>query len=211
MRSDCIHTDTHTQTGVQAITLTYTGLMRAQTQAHQHTHLPAEPLNLDIQDHIIIPRQDERMATKQSQEGSDAVWSNGCNDQPQTKSHDLESRFGSQPKGYMTLHLWPWRTFLAILRRCSPAAAAAPHSQECSTCALSLCASVSRSKADMSSGEETLEIGYCITGAIYLFWGLTYLIPPLNPVGVNSPRISNDLTKCNAEGVRASSLFWKWV
>lgn len=29
------------------------------------THLP-EPLNLDIQDHILITRQDKHMATKQS-------------------------------------------------------------------------------------------------------------------------------------------------
>lgn len=35
-------------------------------------------------------------------------------------------------------------------------------------------------------GRKTLEIGYCITEAIYLFWGLTYLIPLLNPVGVNA-------------------------
>lgn len=40
-----------------------------QMQTPWHTHLPAEPLNLDIQDQIRITRQDEHMATKQSQEG----------------------------------------------------------------------------------------------------------------------------------------------
>lgn len=42
------------------------------------------------------------------------------------------------------------------------------------------------SKTSMSLG-EILEIGYCIAKAIYLFGGLTYLIPATNPIGVNTP------------------------
>lgn len=138
----------------------------------------------------------------QSQEESNVVWKNGYNDpipnkKPWPGEYVQESVRGSHNITPVTLENFSSSTTVS-------------HSQERFTCIQSLCASVSRSKADMSSGEETLEIGYCITGAIYLFWGLTYLIPLLNPVGVNSPRISNDLTKCNAEGVRAFSLFWKW-
>lgn len=100
-----------------------------------------------------------------------------------TKRQTWESRFRSQPRGHMH-DLGELSGAAETLRRCSDSAACLI-ARDCCMCAW-LCVSVSRSKADVSSGEETLEIGYCITGAIYLFWGLTYLIPPLNPVGVNS-------------------------
>lgn len=121
-----------------------------------------------------------------------------------TKGQTWESSFRSWARGHMTPHWWPWRTFWSGRDfRTATALLRSPLARARCVCA-QLCVSVSRSKADMSSGEETLEIGYCITGAIYLFWGLTYLIPPLNPVGVNSLAFQ----MCNAEGVRASSLFW---
>lgn len=134
------------------------------------------------------------MVTKRSLEESDAESSDRGNDLP-NKEADLGEPHHTT---LMTLE-----NFLehSRLQKCGDAAALLLARALC-MCAR-LCVSVSRSKADMSSGEETLEIGYCITGAIYLFWGLTYLIPPLNPIGVNSLAFQ----MCNAEGVKASSLF----
>lgn len=183
MHSDCTLTFTHT--GVHAIPLTCAGFMKAQTQAsllhvHSPPSRPSKPWNPGPHYNY---KADEHMATKWSQDGSDTEWCDRGNDL-KNKEADLGEQVQESATGP---HARPWRTFwsswdtLEMLWCC----AASLISREFCMCAW-LCVSMSCSKADVSSGEETLEIGYCITGAIYLFWGLTYLIPPLNPVGVNS-------------------------
>lgn len=137
------------------------------------------------------------MATKRSREGSGAERSDRGNDL-WNKEADLgeqvqESATGPHDTTGMTLEnflehsrlsLW-----LSMCNVCSCLCASVYKwsSRVCSwVCACGCVWACCVQRQTCPRGRKTLEIGYCITEAIYLFWGLTYLIPLLNPVGVNA-------------------------
>lgn len=138
------------------------------------------------------------MATKRSQEGNGAERSDRGND-IWNKEEDLRET-GSRVSYRAAWHHWrdlgelsitletPFlalscsvRVFI-LMCECVLVSLSA---HECA-CARSCVWACCFQRQTCPRGRKTLEIGYCITEAIYLFWGLTYLIPLLNPVGINA-------------------------
>lgn len=154
--------------------------------AHTFTYTHVESLNRDIQDRAIITRQmntwwQSDLGRGAEQSGETEVMIS------RTKRQTWKRRFRSQPQGHTAPQAWPWRTFWntrdslpwksALVQLCS---------WECTVRVPGCVRSCHVQRQTCPRGRKTLEIGYCITEAIYLFWGLTYLIPLLNPVGVNA-------------------------
>lgn len=159
------------------------------------SHIPVESLNHDIQGRAIITRQmntwrQSGLGRGAEQSGATEVMISG------TKRQTWENRFKSQPQGHTTPQAWPWRTFwntqdhLSVLL-CNVfmfmCKCVLLNLWVCSwVCACSCMRVCCVQRQTCPRGRKTLEIGYCITEAIYLFWGLTYLIPLLNPIAVNA-------------------------
>lgn len=89
-------------------------------------------------------------------------------------------------KHFFFLLLFPATlVWLSCAKVCMLASASPP---KCAVCVCKLgCVRACRvQRQTCPRGRKILKIGYCIAEAIYLFWGLTYLIPRLNPVEVNA-------------------------
>lgn len=125
------HTQTHTHWSPGSPTEENWPYDGTNANSLTHTHLPAEPLNLDIQDQIRITRQDEHMATKQSQEGVELwmQWSSPL--PPWTRSHGLsqlrESAWRPHDTTLVTLGELFWQHFEVTLLR--PTRERAPHAR----------------------------------------------------------------------------------
>lgn len=129
-------------------------------RTHAFTHTQAESLNRDIQDHAIITRQMNTWRQSSLRRGAELSRATEVMIS-RTKRQTWENRFKSQPPGHMTPQAWPWRTFRNTRDSLSLAANVPVYTSAVvrllvrvyCMCAW-LCESVSRSKADVSSGEE---------------------------------------------------------
>lgn len=155
------HTLVHKGTNMSHTSSSCSVPWHTHTNTHTHTfaHTQAEALNRDIQDHAIITRQMNTWRQSSLRRGAEQC---GATEVmiSRTKRQTWESRFRSQPPGHITPQAWPWRTFwntrdslwLSPVQIYSSAVGCLLVRMNC-MCAR-LCESVSRSKADVSSGEE---------------------------------------------------------